>query len=97
MIGTRGDDVHDPGAAVIVDPGGNDQYLRTPATGGSISVIVDLGGDAGPEIEVAAAGEHAGMGAYAYLHDLGAAGPPETLVPPPSDLWPMACYGTMTP
>ncbi len=45
VIGTRGDDVHDPEAAVIVDPGGNDQYLRAPATGGAISVIVDLGGD----------------------------------------------------
>ena len=45
VIGTRGDDVHGPEAAVIVDPGGNDQYLRAPATGGAISVIVDLGGD----------------------------------------------------
>jgi hypothetical protein len=45
VIGTRGDDVHDPEAAVIVDPGGNDQYLRAPATGGAISVIIDLGGD----------------------------------------------------
>jgi hypothetical protein len=44
VIGTRGDDVHGPDAAVIVDPGGNDQYLRSPATGGAISVIVDLGG-----------------------------------------------------
>jgi hypothetical protein len=45
VIGTRGIDVHGPDAAVIVDPGGNDQYLRSPATGGAISVIVDLGGD----------------------------------------------------
>jgi hypothetical protein len=45
VIGTRGDEVHGPDAAVIVDPGGNDQYLRAPATGGAISVIVDLGGD----------------------------------------------------
>jgi hypothetical protein len=45
VIGTRGDDVHGPGAAVIVDPGGNDTYIRAPATGGAISVIVDLGGD----------------------------------------------------
>ncbi len=44
-IGTTGDDVHGPDAAVIVDPGGNDLYERAPATGGAISVIVDLGGD----------------------------------------------------
>jgi hypothetical protein len=45
VIGTRGDDVHGPDAAVIVDPAGNDQYLRSPATGGAVSVIVDIGGD----------------------------------------------------
>ena len=45
VIGTRGDDMHGPGAAVIVDPGGNDTYIRAPATGGAISVVVDLGGD----------------------------------------------------
>jgi hypothetical protein len=45
VIGTRGDDVHGPDAAVIVDPGGNDQYRRSPTTGGAVSVIVDLGGD----------------------------------------------------
>jgi hypothetical protein len=45
VIGTRGDDVHGPGAAVIVDPGGNDTYVRMPATGGAISVVLDLGGD----------------------------------------------------
>ena len=45
VIGSRGDDVHGPDAAVIVDPGGNDHYLRSPATGGAISVIVDLGGN----------------------------------------------------
>jgi hypothetical protein len=45
VIGTMGDDVHGPGAAVIIDPGGNDVYERAPATGGAISVIVDLGGD----------------------------------------------------
>ncbi|MBI4208056.1 MAG: hypothetical protein HY527_23795 [Betaproteobacteria bacterium] len=44
-IGTRGDDVHGPDAAVIIDPGGNDIYERTPVTAGRISVIVDLGGD----------------------------------------------------
>ncbi|MGH8661098.1 MAG: hypothetical protein ACREUB_04970, partial [Burkholderiales bacterium] len=45
VIGTRGNDAHPPDAAVIVDPGGNDSYIRAPATNGAISVIVDLGGD----------------------------------------------------
>ncbi len=44
-VGTRGDDVHGPDAALIVDPGGNDVYERLPTTRGMISVIVDLGGD----------------------------------------------------
>ncbi len=44
-IGSRGDDVHAPDAALIVDPGGNDVYERRPATRGAISVIVDLSGD----------------------------------------------------
>lgn len=45
VIGTRGDDMHGPSAAVIVDPGGNDTYARMPARGSAISVVVDLGGD----------------------------------------------------
>lgn len=45
VIGTRGHDTHGPGAALIVDPGGNDSYERVPATGGAVSVIVDLEGD----------------------------------------------------
>jgi hypothetical protein len=44
-VGTLGDEVHGPDAALIVDPGGNDIYERRPATQGAISVIVDLGGD----------------------------------------------------
>ena len=44
-IGTRGDDVHGPDAAIIIDPGGNDSYERAPAVSGAISVIIDLGGD----------------------------------------------------
>ena len=44
-IGTRGDDLHGPDAAVIIDPGGNDVYERAPVTGGAISAIIDLGGD----------------------------------------------------
>jgi hypothetical protein len=45
VIGTRADDVHAPGAALIVDPGGNDTYLRLPVRDGALSVIVDLAGD----------------------------------------------------
>jgi hypothetical protein len=45
VIGSRGDDRHPPGAALIVDPGGDDTYVRAPASGGAISVIVDLAGD----------------------------------------------------
>jgi hypothetical protein len=44
-VGTAGDDVHGPDAALIVDPGGNDVYERRPATDGAVSIIVDLGGD----------------------------------------------------
>jgi hypothetical protein len=45
VIGTNGDDVYGPDAAVIIDPGGNDVYERAPVTDGAVSVIVDLGGD----------------------------------------------------
>ena len=45
VIGTPEKDSHGPGAALIIDPGGNDSYVRAPATGGAVSVIVDLGGD----------------------------------------------------
>lgn len=45
VIGSRGSDRHDPGATLIIDPGGDDTYVRAPAVGGAISVIVDLGGD----------------------------------------------------
>ncbi|MDF3010820.1 MAG: hypothetical protein K0S03_1616 [Burkholderiales bacterium] len=45
VIGSRGSDRHYPGAALIIDPGGDDTYVRAPAFGGAISVIVDLGGD----------------------------------------------------
>ena len=44
-LGTSGDDVHGPDAAVIVDPGGNDTYERAPTLDGGLSLIVDLGGD----------------------------------------------------
>ncbi|MGQ0752583.1 MAG: hypothetical protein ACT4PS_18805 [Betaproteobacteria bacterium] len=37
--------MHGPDAAVIVDPGGNDTYERTPALGGAVSIVVDLEGD----------------------------------------------------
>jgi hypothetical protein len=45
VIGSRGEDRHAPGAALIVDPGGDDTYVRAPASGGAISVIVDLAGN----------------------------------------------------
>jgi hypothetical protein len=44
-IGTRADDLHAPGAALIVDPRGNDVYDRVPTIAGAVSVIVDLEGD----------------------------------------------------
>ena len=45
VIGSRGNDRHAPGAALIVDPGGDDTYQRAPALGGAVSIIVDLAGD----------------------------------------------------
>jgi len=75
-------------------------FTHATADGAELTLLRDYLDRAGPRLdtfEVAAAGEHAGMGAHAYLNDLGAAGPPEALVPPAVDLWPMACYGTMTP
>jgi hypothetical protein len=44
-IGTHANDRHGPGAALIVDPGGDDVYERAPARAGAVSVIVDLGGN----------------------------------------------------
>jgi hypothetical protein len=44
VIGTPGNDRHGPGAALIIDPGGDDLYERSPVRGGAVSVIVDLGG-----------------------------------------------------
>ena len=75
-------------------------FTHATADGAELTLLREYLDRAGPRLdafEFAAAGEHAGMGAHAYLHDLGAAGPPEALVPPAVDLWPMACYGTMTP
>jgi hypothetical protein len=45
VIGGRTNDRHAPGAALIIDPGGDDEYERAPAKGGAISVVVDLGGN----------------------------------------------------
>jgi hypothetical protein len=45
VIGSRGNDRHGPGAALIVDPGGDDSYERSAALGGAVSVIVDLAGN----------------------------------------------------
>jgi hypothetical protein len=55
VIGGPGDDRHAAGAALILDPGGDDVYERAPAKGGAISVVVDLGGNdryAGRDIAV---------------------------------------------
>jgi hypothetical protein len=45
VIGGPGNDRHGPGAALIIDPGGDDEYERAPALAGAVSVIVDLGGN----------------------------------------------------
>jgi hypothetical protein len=45
VIGSRGPDRHGPGAALIVDPRGDDVYERAPAIGGAVSVVIDLDGD----------------------------------------------------
>jgi len=45
VIGGPAADRHVPGAALIIDPGGDDEYERAPARGGAISVVVDLGGN----------------------------------------------------
>jgi hypothetical protein len=45
VIGTRGKDRHAAGAALIIDPGGDDDYGRAPVSGGDVAVIVDLGGN----------------------------------------------------
>jgi len=44
-VGSTGPDRHAAGAALIIDPGGDDLYERAPAMGGAISVIIDLGGN----------------------------------------------------
>jgi len=45
VIGSPGADRHASGAALIIDPGGDDVYERAPAKGGAISVVIDLGGN----------------------------------------------------
>jgi hypothetical protein len=45
VIGSRGNDEHASGAALIIDPGGDDLYHRAPAKAGAISVVVDLAGN----------------------------------------------------
>ena len=44
-IGTRGNDRHGPDAALIIDPGGDDVYERTPLTGAGVRAIFDLAGN----------------------------------------------------
>ncbi len=45
VIGGPGPDRYRPGAALIIDPGGDDVYERDATLGGSISVIIDLAGN----------------------------------------------------
>jgi hypothetical protein len=45
VIGSRGPDRHGGGAALVIDPGGDDVYERAPALGGAVSVIIDLAGN----------------------------------------------------
>lgn len=45
VIGTRGADHHLAGAALIIDPDGDDVYERAPAMNGAISIVIDLGGN----------------------------------------------------
>jgi hypothetical protein len=79
VIGTRGNDRYGPGAALIVDPGGDDVYERAPARAGAVSVIVDLGGNdrySGSDVALRALSaivDHAGDDRYAMESGLGAA------------------------
>ncbi|HEX7054956.1 MAG TPA: hypothetical protein VF211_13605 [Burkholderiales bacterium] len=55
VVGSAGADRHGAGAALIVDPGGDDRYERSPPLGGAVSVIVDLAGNdvyAGSDVAV---------------------------------------------
>ena len=45
IIGSTGPDRHPAGAALIIDPGGDDTYERAPLSGGGIAVAIDLGGN----------------------------------------------------
>ena len=45
IIGGSGNDEHASGAALIIDPGGDDVYQRAATTAGAISVVVDLAGN----------------------------------------------------
>jgi len=75
-------------------------FAHSIGDGAELVLLRDYLDRAGPRIdsfEVAAEGEHPGVGAQAYLYDLRAAPAPEATIPPPFDTWPMTCYGTMTP
>ena len=45
IIGGPGSDRHPAGAALIIDPGGDDTYERAPVSGGRIAVVIDLAGN----------------------------------------------------
>jgi hypothetical protein len=44
-IGTRGSDRHASEAVLIIDPGGDDVYERSPVTDVRVRVVIDLGGN----------------------------------------------------
>lgn len=79
VIGTRGNDHHASGAALIIDPGGDDVYERAPARNGAVSVVVDFGGNdeyRGSDVAVRAFSaivDLAGDDRYAMENGLGAA------------------------
>ena len=55
VIGSAGDDRHEADAALIVDPGGNDEYRRAPVTGGRAALVFDLAGNdryEGPDVAI---------------------------------------------
>jgi hypothetical protein len=75
-------------------------FAHSTSNGAELIVIrdhLDRVGRRLRSVEVPAAGAHAGAGAYAYLYDLAAPRAEEIDDPPPIDLWPLACYGTMSP
>ncbi|MDD4737385.1 MAG: HEAT repeat domain-containing protein [Kiritimatiellae bacterium] len=74
-IGTLGNDLHnDPSFTLIIDPGGNDQYLNTGGANGllarPLSVILDRSGNDFYD-DSALLGAGSALWGLAYLHDAG--------------------------